>query len=594
MTRDQQHSGSTSSAAVPALNGVTGGTLGWDRLVAPAMILWVFLACIFPTSDTDLWWHLRTGDYILEQHRVPFLDLYTFTDADKIWVDLHWGFQIGLAAVFRWGGLSWVILVKAGIIAASAAIAYAASGRPLPNWIRAALWMAPAIAITGRAFERPEILSQVFLAAWLWIVPRLSERPKLVWWLPVIQLIWVNCHSLFALGPVVAVAFVIDYAVRRMLEPSPAAHGLRPSNSSASDLTWTRFGLRPIERHPSIKLILQVAGLIVLAAFVNPYFEEGAFFPLVVFRKFTVEHDFYSQNIGEFQSPIDFLLQHGLSNVLLVAELVTWVVAAASFMSLGRRGHWSPFRLALFAAFSYLEWKATRNSTIFALVAGFVTCANFGEAYAISNSTNGELDQVADEKKTSRWSLGVTGVWLVGSALIITGVWHQVCGEGRTFGVGETQNWFIHAAAKFAGQPGFPQRAFVANNGQAAVYTYHNGPERRVFMDGRLEVCTEQTFRLYLQLLQMMAQRDRRWEQLLRRGEPEMPVIILDSRFSRNAINGLHGMPGWRMVFADGTAAVFLEERVAIKLQLPAVPPPIELLDPDGKMRAKGLLKWEQ
>lgn len=94
MTRDQQQSGSTPSAAVPALNGATGGTLGWDRFVAPAMILWVFLACIFPTSDTDLWWQLRTGDYILEHHCVPFFDFYTFTDIDKTWVDLHWGFRI--------------------------------------------------------------------------------------------------------------------------------------------------------------------------------------------------------------------------------------------------------------------------------------------------------------------------------------------------------------------------------------------------------------------------------------------------------------------------------------------------------------------
>ncbi|MBC7819627.1 MAG: hypothetical protein IAG10_22325 [Planctomycetaceae bacterium] len=555
------------------------------------MLLWVFLACIFPTRDTDLWWHLRTGDYILEHHRVPFVDLFTFTDADKVWVDLHWGFQIVLATVYRLGGLSLVILVKAGIIAASAAIAYAASGKPLPSWVRVVFWMAPAIAITGRAFERPEVISQVFLAAWLWIVPRLPERPKLAWWLPVIQLVWVNCHSLFALGPVVAVAFVIDYVVRRRLASNPTTRRVEQSISTASTLTSTRFGLRPIDRQPSIKLILQVAGLIVLAAFMNSYFDEGAFFPLVVFRKFTTEHEFYSQSIGEFASPIDFLLEHGLSNVLLVSEIVTWVVAAVSFLSLGLRGQWSPFRLVLFAAFSYLEWKATRNSTIFALVAGFVACANFGEAYVLSNQDRGKLDQAVVDNKTSRWSLSVIGVWLVGCVLVITGVWHQVCGESRSFGVGETPNWFIHTAAKFAGQPGFPQHAFVANNGQAAVYDYHNGPERRVFMDGRLEVCTEQTFRSYLLALQLMSDRDRRWEQIVRQGAPDMPVVILDSRFSRNAINGLHGTPGWRMVFADGTAAVFLEERLAIKLQLPAVPPPIELLDPDGKLRAKGLLK---
>lgn len=574
MAREDQHSDSASAVVIAPISEPSQSS-AWERLVLPSMLLWLFLACVFPTFDTDFWWHLRTGDYILDEHRIPFLDLFTYTDSDKIWVDLHWGFQVALAAVFRVGGLSLVILVKAGIIAASVLIAYASSGKPLRNWIRVALWTAPAIAITGRAFERPEIVSQVFLAAWLWIVPRLSERPKLAWWLPVIQLAWVNFHSLFALGPVVAVAYVIDVGLRRML----ASNG--------------RFGLRPTEREPSLNRIAAVAGLIVLAAFVNPYFEEGAFFPLVVFRKFTTEHEFYSQNIGEFESPIDFALDHGLTNVLLLSELATWILGAASFVCLGLRGRWSPFRLVLFAAFSYLEWKATRNSTIFALVAGFVTCANFGEIAALAPHGAHPRGEAASSKSAARWSLGLTALWLVGCVLTVTEVWHHVCGEGRTFGLGERPNWFIHAAVKFAGQPGFPSRAFVANNGQAAVYEYHNGPDRRVFMDGRLEVCTEKTFRLYLGVLQMMATGDRRWESIVRYDGPEMPAIILDSRFSREAINGLFATPGWRMVFADGTAAVFLDEQTAIKLRLPAVPPPAELLDPDGKLRAKGLLKSE-
>lgn len=187
----------------------------------------------------------------------------------------------------------------------------------------------------------------------------------------------------------------------------------------------------------------------------------------------------------------------------------------------------------------------------------------------------------------------MTAVWLIGGMLIVTGVWHRFVGEGRSFGLGEQRNWFIHAAAKFAGQPGFPQRAFVGNNGQAAVYEYYNGPDRRVYMDGRLEVCTEKTFRRYLQALKMMAERDRRWLPIVCHGSPEPPVIILDSRFSRDAINGMFGAPGWRMVFADATAAVFLDEPTANRLRLPAVPPPIELLDPDGNLRAKGLLKQE-
>jgi hypothetical protein len=44
------------------------------------------------------------------------------------------------------------------------------------------------------------------------------------------------------------------------------------------------------------------------------------------------------------------------------------------------------------------------------------------------------------------------------------------------------------------------------------------------------------------------------------------------------------------MVFADGSAAVFLADPIAARLELPAVPTPLELIDPDGELRAKGLL----
>lgn len=563
------------------------------------MLLWIFMASLTPAKDTDFWWHLRTGEFILEHGMVPFVDLFTFMDADKPWIDLHWGFQVLVTLLYRLGGISLVIVAKGLVLAVAAGIACAASGSMLPNWIKALIWIAPAIALTGRAFERPEILSLLFLSLWLWIVPQLPQRPSLAWWLPLVQLVWVNCHSLFALGPVVAVAFVIDFLLRLCLGPAPPAEHPSRSSSAAPAGAATRFGLVALEPQPSVRLILWIAGLIVLAAFANPYFEEGAFFPLVVYRKFTTEQAFYSAHIGEFTPPIEYVLRHGLASPYLLAELTSGLVAAASFLVLLVLGRWSPFRLTLFAAFAYLECEAERNSSLFALVAGFVACANFGEIATIWKSTRGGATHTPTSSRPTafvrtlhdtRGSLIVLSLWLLGSALIVTNVWDRLTGEGRPFGLGESRNWFIHDAAKFAGRAGFPDRAFVAHNGQASVYAYHNGPERRVFMDSRLEVCTERTFRAYLQILDMMAARDLRWVEILRIGADDLPVVILDSRHSRPAINGLLLTPGWRLVFADGSAAVFLDDRRANTLRLPAVEPPLELLDPDGVLRATGKL----
>ena len=65
--------------------------------------MWLFLACCFPLTDTDLWWHLKTGQLILAEGRLPQVDWYTYTDFDKPWIDLHWGFQLLVTALYGRG-----------------------------------------------------------------------------------------------------------------------------------------------------------------------------------------------------------------------------------------------------------------------------------------------------------------------------------------------------------------------------------------------------------------------------------------------------------------------------------------------------------
>jgi hypothetical protein len=90
-------------------------------------------------------------------------------------------------------------------------------------------------------------------------------------------------------------------------------------------------------------------------------------------------------------------------------------------------------------------------------------------------------------------------------------------------------------------------------------------------MDPRLEVMTRKTFENFEALQEAIAARDFRWMQAIRPASGEDPAILLDSRYSRPIINGLLMTPGWRLVFADSTGAVFVTDAIADKLRLPAV-----------------------
>jgi hypothetical protein len=527
----------------------------WNRILFALVLVWTFLALCFPMFDTDFWWHLKTGEWILAGNGIPYVDLYTFRDSDKPWIDLHWGFQVLITVLYHAGGIPLVTLTKAAVITGAVAIAWRAGGSQLSTWKKALLWILPIVCVVGRGNERPEMLSQLFLTIWLLIARQTDSRPNLIWYLPLLQLVWVNCHALFVLGLVVGFCYGVDAITR--------------------EIGQGRFGLQPRIAGPNLRTIFFAAGFVALACFVNPYFEEGAFFPLTLFRKFSVEREFYRQNIGEFRSPIDYLLSFGLTNIYLAAELAVWFVTAFSFFwLLASKRRWSPFRLLLFAGFSHLAWQMSRNTNIFALVSGFIACENFADS-AFSSVETARPGPNSETRPTKWLSVLVFGLCL----MVVTGWWNEIGEKNKPFTLGEAPRWFIHDAAKFAGQPGFPDFAFVSNIGQAEVYVYHNGPKRRVFMDARLEVCTQRTFELYNNVLADMASGSTRWQSLFAGGE--LPVVILDSRTSRMAISGLLNTPSWRLVFADSAGAVFLPTSKANQLKLP-VADPTPLMYPDG------------
>jgi hypothetical protein len=81
------------------------------------------------------------------------------------------------------------------------------------------------------------------------------------------------------------------------------------------------------------------------------------------------------------------------------------------------------------------------------------------------------------------------------------------------------------------------------------------------------------TFERYLRVLALMAEGDPDWTLLA--GGPdetlsEPPAVLLDRWTATPAIRGmLLAMPGWRLVYADAVATVFLPTAAADRLGLP-------------------------
>jgi len=174
--------------------------------------------------DTDFWWHLRTGQYIVNTRSLPSPDPFAWTTAGapdayagesrtrQFNLTHEWLAQAGLYEVWRAAGFPGVVAARALSMTVVCGLVGLIAWRRRQNWA-ASLFAALAAAsvLVGLAYDRPYQVTFLFLAATLTIL----EYGRLLWLLPPIFLIWANCHGGYFLGWVALGAYCIESLMRR-------------------------------------------------------------------------------------------------------------------------------------------------------------------------------------------------------------------------------------------------------------------------------------------------------------------------------------------------------------------------------------------
>src|SRR5712691_12291646 len=192
----------------------------------------IFLAVLFVglfamaarnVTDPDLWWHLKTGQYISAHKSVPHADPFSYTRAGQPWVAHELLTELLLYQIHRSAGWSGLIVIFSAVLAAAFWFLYLRCG-PAPYvagvatlcaaWVTAPVWGV-----------RPQVLSLLLTSLWLLILERSERHPKLLWWTLPLTLLWVNLHAGFALGLALLALFLmgewIEHALGRSQQSSP-------------------------------------------------------------------------------------------------------------------------------------------------------------------------------------------------------------------------------------------------------------------------------------------------------------------------------------------------------------------------------------
>jgi hypothetical protein len=322
----------------------------------------------YPVLDSDLWWHLRVGQWVWQNHTVPTNDPFTLYGREKEWVAYSWLFDVGLYGLYAAFGLAGVVAYRVVLSFAVTAALHRLVARREPRFLVATLWTGLGLLPISVLFdERPWMFTILFTTLTLDVVLDLRDgRPNRMYWLlPAVYALWANLH----------IQFVYGLGVLALACAAPALDGLL-RRAVASDGAATLGS-------PSWRRLLLLTNLCAVATLLNPYHV----------RVYLVALEYAKQ-------PGPYLLINELKSLEFRGpyDWATLALAGAALFALGRRKNIGGFEVLLLAGSAYLSFRARRDLW-------FVVVAALG-------IIAGGPKKAATDAERMRWTMPLRLAWV--------------------------------------------------------------------------------------------------------------------------------------------------------------------------------------
>jgi hypothetical protein len=481
----------SSSGAQTTANGE-----GLFRFWLPAALLLAVFAFSVPTiPSADMWWHLSTGRYVLQNHAVPHTEPFSSTIAGKPWTAHEWLSGVVFYLAYSLLGSAGPLLLAAFVLMLAFWFAYQRSGGPLLARVFAlalGIWAATPIFSV-----RPQIFSYLFAAIFLLVLTRYFETGsfKLLISLPLLTILWVNFHGGYVLGLTIICLFAVGAIADWIAGYSDAATA----------------------KKRVVSLALACAACLIVVP-LNPNGLALYVYPVVTLRAWSAQTD-----IMEWQSPNFHLAMFRPFALLL---LLTVGVLALS----PKRP--KPSQVLLFLFFALSALYGMRNLPFFVLTA-FPLLGGYAFLPAW------KLPALSVPFKRILQALAV-GVVALASAKVAT--------DHLGAELDREQYRFPARAASFLEAQNLPAPLFNAYDfGGYLIWRLY--PRYRVYIDGRTDLYGRPFFDDFLAIYEVTA--DPR--PALNRGAIRTVLVEPGSRLA----SFLRTQNDWKRVYEDPTAVIF-------------------------------------
>jgi hypothetical protein len=165
-------------------------------------ILLILLAVFVTSQDImcdDFYWHISVGEWIVENHEIPMKGIFSWTGADTPWFAHEWLAEI----IMYWFSLlgasfgGWLYFTIS--ITLMFTMIYFMNKKEINRNYMAgmAAWILLVVATKMVGSARPHMLSMSFFIYLLYSLEQLrkNENSKLIYFTPLVTLIWANYHG---------------------------------------------------------------------------------------------------------------------------------------------------------------------------------------------------------------------------------------------------------------------------------------------------------------------------------------------------------------------------------------------------------------
>ncbi|MEW5869522.1 MAG: hypothetical protein AB1894_09620 [Chloroflexota bacterium] len=470
--------------------------------------------------DSDTWWHLRAGQWMIEHRTLLRIDMFSYTRYGQPWHYTAWMLEIPMAAIYGLVGPGGLNLWMAGMITLSFFFVWRVmSGGP---FLKAFILVLATATSSIFWAARPHLMTYLLSAIYLSILEdyrweRVALARRRLWWLPALMAIWANSHGGFAVGFILMGIYWINQVWGWLVDGS----------------LWER--LKSIVRTPKILLthpdyiLSRIAVLLLVALCINPIGVQMLLYPFK-----TVAIGNLRDYIQEWQSP-NF---HSLS----VQPFIWLLLAVFGVVGISRRRLvLSDFLLV--AVPVYMGLLAGRNVALFALFAPPVLARHAApvlDALGRRIGYRGMRDRPMSPAQgwVNRALLVVLAIAVIAKLALVFPP--QVTEQ-------HNRKSLPYDAVSYLKSAHLPGELFSTYNwGGFLTWVL---PEYRVFIDGRTDLYGDEIIDEWLQV----ARGEPGWQEVLDRWnvnsllfEPNLPVV--DHLEEEN----------WRLVYEDDMAVIYV------------------------------------